>query len=135
MATQSTVAQRRKNRRFKQWNKTTVTALRGGQSLHGVVETNAFTYDLSLCGAQIHAAEAFAVGTTLRLRIVLARTMDSVTLTGEVKWLKRHPSENVYQMGVEFYHETTQGFMTLMKCLFSEPSAPGVAKPDPMFFR
>jgi c-di-GMP-binding flagellar brake protein YcgR len=135
MAPQTTGAQRRKNKRFKQWNKTTITALRGGQSLHGVVETNAFTYDLSLCGAQIHAAEAFAVGTTLRLRIVLARTMDSVTLTGEVKWLKRHPSENVYQMGLEFYHETTQGFMTLMKCLFSESSTPGIAKPAPAFFR
>lgn len=120
----TSAGQRRKNKRFKQWNKATITAKGGGLGLRGAEETKAFTFDLSLGGAQIHSPEAFSVGTPVRLRIVLARTQDSVNLDGEVKWVKRHPSENVYQMGIEFFHETPQGFMVLMKEFFEgRPSA------------
>lgn len=123
----TTAGQRRKNKRFKQWNKTTVTVKGGGQGLRGAAETKAFTFDLSLGGAQVHSPEAFPVGTVVRLRIVLARTQDSVNLDGEVKWVKRHPAENVYQMGIEFYHETPQGFMTLMREFFEgRPAAGGL---------
>jgi c-di-GMP-binding flagellar brake protein YcgR len=122
--------QRRKDKRFKQWNKTTITPLENGAGLRGAAEAKAFTYDLSLCGAQVHAPEAFPVGTDVRVRILLARTMDSVKLEGRVKWVKRHPHESGYQMGIEFFHETPQGFMTLMKELFEGPPAAAPAKAD-----
>lgn len=122
--------QRRKDKRFKQWNKTTITPLEDGLGLRGAAEAKAFTYDLSLCGAQVHSPEAYAVGTAVRLRILLARTNDSVKLEGRVKWVNRHPSENGYQMGIEFFHETPQGFMTLMKELFEGPPSAAPAKPD-----
>lgn len=127
-STATTAGQRRKNKRFKQWNKTTITAKGGGQGLRGAAETQAVTFDLSLGGAQLHSPEAFAVGTPVRLRILLARTQDSVNLDGEVKWVKRHPSENVYQMGIEFFHETPQGFMVLMKEFFEGRPAAGALK-------
>jgi c-di-GMP-binding flagellar brake protein YcgR len=131
MTRQSAAPQRRKDKRFKQWNKTTITPLEDGLGLRGAAESKAFTYDLSLCGAQVHAPEAFAVGTAVRLRILLARTMDSVKLEGQVKWVKRHPSANGYQMGIEFFHETPQGFMTLMKELFEGAQAAASTKTDP----
>jgi len=121
-------AQRRKSKRFKQWNKTTITVKGGGLGLRGAGETKAFTFDLSLGGAQVHSPEAFAVGTPVHLRIVLARTQDSVNLEGEVKWVKRHPSENVYQMGIEFYHKTPQGFLVLMQEFFEGRPPAGALK-------
>lgn len=125
--TATTAGQRRKNKRFKQWNKTMITVLDGGPGLRGASEAKAFTHDLSLGGAQVHSPEFFPVGTRVKLRIVLARTQDSVVLEGSVKWAKRHPSENVYQIGVEFYHETPQGFMTLMREFFEgRPAAGGL---------
>lgn len=128
MNTSTTAAQRRKNRRFKQWNKTTVTAKGGGQGMRGAAETQAFTFDLSLGGAQVHSPEVFAVGTPVRLRILLARTQDIVNLEGEVKWVKRHPSENVYQLGIEFLHDSPQGFMVLMREFFEGRPPAGALK-------
>lgn len=124
----ATAAQRRKSKRFKQWNKTTITVKGGGSGLRGAGETKAFTFDLSLEGAQVHSPEAFAVGTPVRIRILLARTQDSVNLEGEVKWVKRHPSENVYQMGIEFYHKTPQGFLVLMREFFEGRPPAGALK-------
>ncbi len=123
-----TAAQRRKNRRFKQWNKTTINVLDGGPGLRGGTEVKAFTYDLSLSGAQVHSPEVLPVGACVKLRIVLARTQDSVVLEGTVKWAKRHPSENVYQIGIEFYHETPQGFLVLMREFFEGRPATGALK-------
>jgi c-di-GMP-binding flagellar brake protein YcgR len=131
MTPRAEASQRRRDKRFKQWNKTTITPLDSGPGLRGASESRAFTYDLSLCGAQVHSPEAFPVGTAVRLRILLTRTMDSVKLEGEVKWVKRHPQENTYQMGIEFFHETPQGFMTLMKELFEGQPSPASAKAGP----
>jgi c-di-GMP-binding flagellar brake protein YcgR len=123
-------AQRRKDKRFKQWNKTTINVLDGGGGLRGASEIKAFTNDLSLGGAQVHTSELIAVGACVKMRIVLARTQDSVVLEGTVKWVKRHPSENVYQIGVEFFHETPQGFMTLMREFFEGRPAAGALKSE-----
>src|SRR5512137_1819627 len=132
MTPRTDVSQRRKDKRFTQWNKTTITPLESGLGLRGAAESKAFTHDLSLCGAQVHSPEAYAVGTAVRLRILLTKTNDSVKLEGRVKWVKRHPRDNSYQIGVEFFHETPQGFMTLMKELFEAPRPPASAKAEPL---
>ncbi|HSA94517.1 MAG TPA: PilZ domain-containing protein [Acidobacteriota bacterium] len=124
MTPRSEVIQRRKDKRFKQWNKTTITPLEAGLGLRGAHESKAFTHDLSLCGAQVQSPEAYAVGMAVRLRILLTRTNDSVMLEGRVKWVKRHPRENSYQIGIEFFHKTPQGFMALMKELFEASRTP-----------
>jgi c-di-GMP-binding flagellar brake protein YcgR len=116
--------QRRKDRRFKQKNRTTITLQGTEQGLRGASEAKAFTYDLSLGGTMIQSEEAYPVGTHIQLRIVLSRTMASLGLVGEVKWVRRHPSENNYEMGVEFLHDRPQGFMSLMKELY-EVKKPG----------
>lgn len=131
MAPHQDVAQRRKSKRFKQWNKTTVVAKDGGQGMRGAAETQAFTFDLSLGGAQVHSAEMFPVGSRVRLRMVLARTQDSVNLEGEIKWVKRHPTDNVYQMGIEFSHDSPQAVMVLMREFFEGRPAPGKLRSEP----
>jgi c-di-GMP-binding flagellar brake protein YcgR len=117
-------AQRRKDKRFKQRNRTSITLQGSEQGLRGASEAKAFTYDLSLGGTLIQSEEAFPVGTRIQLRIVLSRTMASLSLDGEVKWVRRHASENTYEMGVEFLHDRPQSFMSLMKELYE------IKKPD-----
>jgi c-di-GMP-binding flagellar brake protein YcgR len=111
-------AQRRRDKRFKQRNKATIAPRATEQGLRGAAESKAFTFDLSLGGAMLHSDEAYAVGSVVRIRIVLSRTMESLNLEGEVKWVRRHPSENGYQIGVEFRHDRPQGFVTLIKELY-----------------
>lgn len=109
--------QKRKDRRFKQWNKAVIKAGPNGPNSHGPVEINAITYDLSLGGVRIHSAERFEEGTVLRLQIELVRSRETLSVAGRVKWVKRDEAENVFEMGVEFDHDTSQTIMSLMKNL------------------
>jgi Tfp pilus assembly protein PilZ len=109
--------QKRKERRFKQWNKTVIGAAPNGQNSHGPAEANAFTYDLSLGGARIHSVERFEEGTVLRLQIELVRSRETLSIAGRVKWVKRDEAENVFEMGIEFDHDSSQSIMSLMKNL------------------
>jgi len=109
--------QQRKERRFKQWNKTTFKALADGRDPAGPTIAEGFTYDISLGGARIHSAEPFEVGTLLSLRIELVRTEETVRLEGRVKWLKQNEAENLYEMGIEFQHANSQTVVSLMRNL------------------
>lgn len=109
--------QKRKDRRIKQWNKTVIKAGPNGPNSHGPAEVNAFTYDLSLGGVRIHSVERFELGTVLRLNIELVRSRETVSLEGRVKWVKRDEAANVFELGVEFDHDTSQTIMSLMKNL------------------
>jgi Tfp pilus assembly protein PilZ len=109
--------QKRKDRRFKQWNKTVIGAAPNGPNSHGPAEVKAFTYDLSLGGARIHSAERFELGAVLRLNIELVRSRETVSLKGQVKWVKRDEIENVFELGVKFDHDTSKTIMSLMKDL------------------
>lgn len=121
--------QKRKDRRFKQWNKTTIRAMAGGQDPAGASEIDAFTYDLSLGGARVHSKERFEVGTLLQLRIELVRSRETINLQGRVRWLRHDETEKVYEMGVEFDHATPRTFMSLMKNLHDGRVTP--ASPEP----
>jgi c-di-GMP-binding flagellar brake protein YcgR len=109
--------QKRKDRRIRQWNKTVVKAAPQGQASLPPAEVKACTYDLSIGGARIHSAERFEVGAILRLKIEFARSRETVSLKGRVKWVKRDEAENVFELGVEFDHDTAQTVTSLMKNL------------------
>ena len=109
--------QKRKDRRFKQWSKAVIKPLPKGQDSLLANEVNAVTCDLSLGGARIHTAEPFELGTVLRLNIELVRSRETVSLKGRVKWVKRDEIMNVFELGVEFDHDTSQTIMSLMKNL------------------
>lgn len=109
--------QNRKDKRIKQWNKTVIKPLPKGQDSLLANEVNAVTCDLSLGGARIHTAEPFELGTVLRLNIDLVRSHETISLKGQVKWVKRDEAENVFELGVEFDHDTAQTVTSLMKNL------------------
>jgi c-di-GMP-binding flagellar brake protein YcgR len=109
--------QRRKDRRFKQWNKTKIRLMADGQDPAIAAEIEAFTYDLSLGGARVHSQERFETGSLLRLRIELVRTRDVISVEGRVRWLRPNEAEGIYEIGVEFLHVTPQALMGLMKNL------------------
>ncbi len=109
--------QQRKERRFKQWNKTTFKALADRRGPAGPSIAEGFTYDISLGGARIHSAEPFEVGTLLSLRIELVRTQEVVHLEGRVRWLRRSAADRVYEMGIEFQHANSQTVVSLMRNL------------------
>ena len=108
---------KRKDRRFKQWNKAVIKLAPEGQDPLSPKEVKAITCDLSLGGARIHSAERFELGAVLRLNIELVRSRETVSVEGRVKWVKRDDIENVLELGVEFDHDTSQTIMSLMKNL------------------
>ncbi len=109
--------QKRKDRRIKQWNKAVIKPLPQGQYPLPSDEVKAVTCDLSLGGARIHSPEPFELGTILRLKIELVRSRETISLKGQVKWVRRDEAENVFELGVEFDHETAQTVTSLMKNL------------------
>lgn len=109
--------QKRKDRRFKQWNKTKVWTMEGARIADGSQAAEAFTYDLSIGGARLHAMEAFDVGALLRLQVELVRTGETLRVEGLVKWCRRDETANVFEMGVEFQHTSMATVLALMKSL------------------
>jgi len=111
--------QKRKDRRIKQWNKAAIKPLPRGQNPVISDEIEVVTRDLSIGGARIHSPVPFELGTVLRLKIELVRSRETIRLKGQVKWVKRDETENVFELGVEFDHETAQTVTSLMKNLHS----------------
>jgi len=122
--------QKRKDRRFKQWNKTQIWDLAEPRSSNGRPPIDGFTYDLSIGGARIHAMESFDVGTLLRLQIELVRTGETLRVEGVVKW-RRMMSGSVFEMGVEFQHTSMVTVLGLMKNLHDARRAPAAPKSEP----
>jgi c-di-GMP-binding flagellar brake protein YcgR len=117
MAVETIASQRRRDRRVKQWNKATIKALSGPLCVAGGNGTEAFTYDLSLSGARIHSTQLFEAGTKICLRIELARSREAVAIDGCVMWARPCEAPDVYEMGVEFNHSSSQTILSLIKSL------------------
>ena len=123
--------QKRKDRRFKQWNKTRIWPLTDARNMNGHPGTEAFTYDLSIGGARIHCMKSFDVGALLRLQIELVRTGEALRVEGLVKWRRREESADVYEMGIEFQHTSMVTVLSLMKNLHDGRRAPAPSKSEP----
>lgn len=121
----------RKDRRFKQWNKTKITPIAGPRDSKRRSPVDAYTYDLSIGGARLHVAEAFDVGTLIRLEIALVRTGETLRVEGVVKWRRREESAHFFEMGVEFQHTSMVTVLTLMKNLHDGRATSVPAKPEP----
>jgi c-di-GMP-binding flagellar brake protein YcgR len=117
----------RKDRRFKQWNRTEILLMKDPRHTHGRTPVEAFTYDISIGGARIHAAEPFEAGSHLRLQIELVRSGEVLRVEGLVKWQRRDETAKVYELGVEFQHTSMATVLSLMKALHEArgPQAPG----------
>lgn len=117
MATEPELAQRRRDKRIKQWNKATLKVRGDGPGSTGLPATEAYTYDLSLGGARIHSPARLAVGTRVSLRLELLRCHETVAIDGLVKWIEPSEVDGVYEMGIAFEHSSSSTIMSLMKNL------------------
>jgi len=109
--------ERRKRIRFIERNHATIRCASLGTDGH---RTTAETFDISTGGARIVAKDRYDVGTVLRIRLELARTGPSLTVDGEVKWLKWHDDTGSFEMGVEFLHLTSAKILRLIKHLYGQ---------------
>jgi len=114
--------EKRKDKRFKEWNKVALKSAERVAEGPGPV-INAYTYDISIKGARIYSEQSFAVGSIVRIQIDLARSEQALRLDAEVRWIEWNREEKVYEMGVEFLHELSQTIMALIKHLYGEPTA------------
>jgi hypothetical protein len=109
--------QPRKDRRFKQWNKTRISLMKDPRNSHKHPATDAFTHDISLGGARIHSRAPFEPGTLVRLQIDLMRTGETLRVEGLVKWLRQSKTDDIFEVGVEFQHTSMITVLALMKAL------------------
>jgi hypothetical protein len=108
----------RKDRRFKQWNKTQIWRMTGPRVVvDSQPSIEAFTYDLSIGGARLHTPEEFEVGSRIRLQTELVRTGDILRVEAVVRWRHWQEEANLYEMGIEFDHTSMVTVLTLMKNL------------------
>lgn len=116
--------EKRKERRFKQWNKTKIKSSYGPREFFDAAGINAYTYDISLGGAKIYSEENFSEGTAIRMQIDLARSKESISVDGLVKWARRNERDKVYELGVELSHMISKTVFMLMQDLYDQ--SPGI---------
>jgi c-di-GMP-binding flagellar brake protein YcgR len=112
--------ERRKHRRFQQWNKAIIKSASGGDGILPRCPIDAYAWDLSLGGARIQSEECFPVGAIVRIHLELVRSRESVSIDGAVRWCRRNEKENIYEFGVEFQACTQPTLQAIMKNLYYE---------------
>jgi hypothetical protein len=123
--------QKRKDRRFKQWNKTKITLMGQARGSIGHPPVEAFTYDISIGGVRIHTMEAFEVGTLMRLEIELVRTGEILRVEGTVRWRKQDDLSKTYELGVQFQHTSMVTVLALMRALHDARRVSGAEADEP----
>ncbi len=112
--------ERRKYRRFQQWNKAIVQSASGGQGIAPPCPVDAFAWDLSLGGARIQSDSKFPVGAILRIHLELLRSREHVGIDGTVRWNRWNEAEKVHECGVEFQDCAELTLQAIMRNLYHE---------------
>jgi c-di-GMP-binding flagellar brake protein YcgR len=114
------VMERRKHRRFQQWNKAIIKSASGGQGLLPDCPIDAVAWDLSIGGTRIQCEESFPVGTVLRLHIELVRSREFVGIDGQVRWTRWNEDFKVHEFGVEFQECVEATLQAIMRNLYHD---------------
>ena len=112
--------ERRKHRRFQQWNKAIIKSASGGQGDLPDCPIDAYAWDLSLGGARIQSDAGFPVGSVLRLHLELVRSREFVGLDGTVRWSRWNEEQKVHECGVEFQECVEATLQAIMRNLYHE---------------
>jgi len=125
--------ERRKHRRFQQWNKAIIQSASGAQGPLPHCPIDAYAWDLSLGGARIQCDEPFPVGTVLRLHLELVRSREYVGLDADVRWCRWNEELKTHEFGVEFRECVEATLQAIMRNLYheTEPKETGAASPAP----
>ncbi len=112
--------ERRKHRRFQQWNKAIIKSASGAPGLLPRCPIDAYAWDLSLGGARIQSEESFPIGTVLRLHLELVRSREFIGIDGEVRWTRWNEEQKVHELGVEFRDCTEATLQAIMRNLYDQ---------------
>ena len=124
--------ERRKHRRFQQWNKAIIKSASGGQGLLPACPMDAYAWDLSLGGARIQCDASFPVGSVVRLHLELVRSREFVGLDGTVRWSRWNEEQKIHECGVEFQDCTEQTIQALMRNLYHDTDRKLKDEPAPV---
>lgn len=117
--------ERRKHRRFQQWNKAIIKSASGGDGILPRCPIDAYAWDLSLGGARIQSEELFPVGAVLRIHLELVRSRESVSIDGAVRWNRKNEQAGFYEMGIEFQECAQATLQTIMRNLYHDTDRKG----------
>jgi hypothetical protein len=112
--------ERRKHRRFQQWNKAIIKSASGVQGLLPRCPLDAYAWDLSLGGARIQCEESFPVGAVLRIHLELVRSREFIGLDGEVRWTRWNEEQKIHEFGVEFRECVEATLQAIMRNLYHD---------------
>jgi len=112
--------ERRRHRRFQQWNKAIIKSASGGQGILPRCPVDAYAWDLSLGGARIQSEESFPVGAVLRIHLELVRSREFVGIDGEVRWTRWNEEQKTHEAGVEFRECTEATLQAIMRNLYHD---------------
>lgn len=117
--------ERRKHRRFQQWNKAIIKSASGGQGILPRCPIDAYAWDLSLGGARIQCEESFPVGAILRIHLELVRSREFIGIDGAVRWARWNEELKVQEFGVEFQECTEATLQAIMRNLYHDSDGKG----------
>lgn len=112
--------ERRKHRRFQQWNKAIIKSASGVQGPLPKCPIDAYAWDLSLGGARIQCEESFPVGAVLRIHLELVRSREFIGIDGEVRWTRWNEEQKTHEFGVEFRECVEATLQAIMRNLYHE---------------
>jgi len=123
--------ERRRHRRFQQWNKAIIQSASGGNGLLPRCPVDAYAWDLSLGGARIQCDESFPVGAVLRVHLELVRSREFIGLDGEVRWTRWNEEQKVHECGVEFRDCVEATLQAIMRNLYNDIERKDKNEPAP----
>jgi c-di-GMP-binding flagellar brake protein YcgR len=112
--------ERRKHRRFQQWNKAIIKSASGGDGILPCCPIDAYAWDLSIGGARIQSEEGFPVGAIVRIHLELVRSREAVSIDGAVRWSRWNEKENIHEFGIEFQECNQTTLQAIMNNLYRE---------------
>jgi c-di-GMP-binding flagellar brake protein YcgR len=110
--------ERRKYRRFQQWNKAIINSASGGQGPLPRCPVDAMAWDLSLGGARIQCEEPVPVGAVVRLHLELVRSREFIGVDAAVRWSRWNEEQHVHEFGVEFQECTESTLQAIIRNLY-----------------
>jgi c-di-GMP-binding flagellar brake protein YcgR len=116
--------EKRRERRFKQWNRASIKSADGPREFSDPAGINAYTYDISLSGAKLYSDVDFPAGTSLRMHVELVRSKDIINIDGVVRWSGKNEDYKVFELGLQFFNLLPSTVLTLIQNLYDQ--SPGI---------
>ena len=111
--------ERRLDKRFKEENKIILELCESNSSNNGN-PVIALTTDISIGGTRILTDKHYPVGTDVKLILTLSRSRQTLNIGAKVIWIRGLYGGNLFEMGLEFKHDTKDTILCLLKHLYGK---------------